>query len=135
MSTTQGVGKRVRRIPSRYRDSDDESQTKNKVENKLRKKIVVNKDNSLEIQAEKYKRMREINNKSSKRFYENKRNKDRELAREESDLVKHNIKLKEKEASLKEEMKNVSRQILNLELMERESILEVENIFCRIINM
>ena len=135
MSTTQGVGKRVRRIPSRYRDSDDESQTKNKVENKLRKKIVVNKDNSLEIQAEKYQRMREINNKSSKRFYENKRNKDRELAREESDLVKHNIKLKEKEASLKKEMKNVSRQILNLELMERESILEVENIFCRIINM
>ena len=132
MSTTQGVGKRVRRIPSRYRDSYDESQTKNKVENKLRKKIVVNKDNSLEIQAEKYKRMREINNKSSKRCLENKRNKDRELAREESDLVKHNIKLKEKEASLKEEMRNVSRQILNLELMERESILAVENIFCRI---
>ena len=77
ISTTQGVGKRVRRIPSRYRDSDDEPQTKNKVENKLRKKIVVNKDNSLEIQAEKYKRMREINNKSSKRCLENKKNKDR----------------------------------------------------------
>ena len=135
MSTTQGVGKRVRRIPSRYRDSDDESQTKNKVENKLRKKIVVNKDNSLEIQAEKYKRMREINNKSSKRCLENKRNKDRELAREESDLVKNNIKLKEREASVKREIKNVSRQILDLELKERETILEVENIFCRIINI
>ena len=59
----------------------------------------------------------------------------RELEREESDLVKNNIKLKEREASVKREIKNVSRQILDLELKERETILEVENIFCRIINM
>ena len=107
ISTTQEVGKRVRRIPIRYRNSYDESQTKSKLENKSQTNFVVSKDNSIEIQAQKYKRMREINNKSSKKCLENKRNKNRELAREENDLVKKNIELKEREAFLKSEIENI----------------------------
>ena len=107
ISTTQEVGKRVRRIPIRYRNSYDESQTKSKLENKSQTNFVKSKDNSIEIQAQKYKRMREINNKSSKKCLENKRNKNRELAREENDLVKKNIELKEREAFLKSEIENI----------------------------
>ena len=110
ISTTQEVGKRVRRIPIRYRNSYDESQTKGKLENKSQTNFVVSKDNSIEIQAQKYKRMREINNKSSKKCLENKRNKNRELAREENDLVKKNIELKEREAFLKSEIENIFRR-------------------------
>ena len=110
ISTTQEVEKRVRRIPIRYRNSYDESQTKGKLENKSQTNFVVSKDNSIEIQAQKYKRMREINNKSSKKCLENKRNKNRELAREENDLVKKNIELKEREAFLKSEIENIFRR-------------------------
>ena len=110
ISTTQEVGKRVRRNPSRFRDSYDESQNKSKLENKSQINIVKGKDNLIEIHAQKYQRMREINNKSSKQCLENKRNKNRELAREENELLKKNIELRAKEAFIKSEIEDIFRR-------------------------
>ena len=118
ISTTQEEGnkyfsletKRASRIPSRYRGSYDESQNESKLENKSQINIVKSKDNSIKIHAQKYKRMREINNKSSKQCLENKRNKNRELAREENELLKKNIELRAKEAFIKSEIEDIFRR-------------------------
>ena len=72
-----------------------------------------NKCSDTETQAKKYKKMREINNKASKKCRERKAKDIKEYLKREKDYLKRNAELKETEKSLKDQINNLGLLLKN----------------------
>ena len=126
----RGTAGRRKQMPRKYRDSYLGKSynrvlrlnAKNKLKmtsrpnmNKSQKvaKHFKNKCSDTETQAKKYKKMREINNKASKKCRERKAKDIKEYLKREKDYLTRNAELKETEKSLKDQINNLGLLLKN----------------------
>ena len=127
---TAGRKRRKRQMPSKYSDSyygrsyntvlrlnarNKSKETSRPNINKSQKvaKHFKNKCADTEIQAKKYRKMREINNKSSKKCREKKIKNIKENLKREDDYSRRNAELRETQKSLKDQINNLELLLKN----------------------